>query len=132
MSLEDKIDALTAAIEANTKALTGGAGTKSTGTKSTGTKSTGTKGKSSSGANGVTVDQVAEAFGGYLNSGSAAAKKKAKLVVKGIVENFDAERITKIDPEQFKEAMELLAQYKDGEDPLDLFDSDEDDDDGMV
>lgn len=129
MSLEEAIKANTAAVEKLTAQLAKGGGSASTGSKPTGKAG----GKSTSGAKGVTVDQVAEAFGGYLNSGSAAAKKKAKLVVKGIVENFDAERITKIDPEQFKEAMELLAKYKDGEDPLELFESDDDDDDdGMV
>lgn len=126
MSLEQKIEALTAAIEANTKVHSGGkAPAKSTGGKSTG-------GKSTTGAKGVTVDQVAEAFGGYLNSGSAAAKKKAKLVVKAIVEKFDAERITKIDPDDFKEAMGLLTEYKDGDDPLGIFEEEDDDDDGMV
>ena len=124
MSLEDRIAELTAAVEANTAALLGGeAPAKKAPAKKAPAKKTTTK-------KGPTVDEVAEKFGAYMTTGSAAAKKKAKQVVKAITEHFEVERVTKIDPGQFQEALDMLAQYEDDEDPLGVFD--EDDDDGMV
>lgn len=127
MSLEAKIEALTTAVENLTAKMEGGAPAKSTGTakpKATGTAKAKPK--------GPTVDDVAEKFATYMNKGSAAAKKKAKVVVKGIVDHFEAERITKIDPDSFPEALKLLEAYEDGEDPLELFGEEEEDDGGMV
>ena len=128
MSLEEALAANTAALEANTAALTGGKASTGTAAKKTPAKKPAAKKPAA-----VTVDVVAEKFGAFLNSGSAAAKKKAKVIVKGIVDNYEAERITKIDPDSFEEAIAFLKQYQDGEDPLELFESeDDDDDDGMV
>ena len=125
MSLEAALAANTAALEANTAALTGGKAP----AKAAGSKPAGRAAKKAD----ITVDVVAEKFGDFLNTGSAAAKKKAKLVVKGIVTHFEVERITKLDAEDFPKAMELLGQYQEGEDPLELFDEEnEDDDGGMV
>ena len=129
MSLEDRIAELTAAVEANTAALLGGEAPARKGNTATrrGGKATGEK---TTTKKGPTVDEVAEKFGAYMTTGSAAAKKKAKQVVKAITEHFEAERVTKIDPGQFQEALDILAQYEDDEDPLGVFD--EDDGDGMV
>jgi hypothetical protein len=124
MSLEDRIAELTAAVEANTAALLGGdAPAKKAPAKKAPAKKTTTK-------KGPGVDEVAEKFGAYMNTGSAAAKKKAKQVVKAITEHFEVERITKMDPDQFQEALDMLAQYEDDEDPLGVFD--DEDEEGMV
>ena len=136
MSLEAKAKAFTTAlIDLMTEiAASGGESPAKTTSKPASGKPA--SGKAAGGKKGaeITVDTVAEKFGNYLNTGSAAAKKKAKIVVKGIIEHFEAERISKIDPDQFGEALKLLKQYEDDEDPLDLFDEDgeDDDDDGMV
>lgn len=128
MSLEAAIKELTEAVKANTAAQGGKAPAKSTsGTKST-SKTTSKK------KEGPDITEVAEAFGEFLNNGSTAAKKKAKKIVQAILEKLDAPRVTKLDADDLPEAMELLTAYKDdGEDPLDVFeDEDEDDDGGMV
>ena len=129
MALEDKIDALIEALNANTKALGGAAGKASTG---------GSSGKSSSGKasatkkkDGISPDDFAEEFGKYLSTGSKDDKAKAKKVVGGIIKKFDAERVSKIDPDDFDDALAILKAYRDeDEDPLELFD--EDDDGGMM
>lgn len=131
MSLEAKTQALAEAFaDLFTEIAGGSGGAKKAPAKSTGSKTSNSRsGKKAE----ITVDDAAEKFGDYLNKGSAAAKKKAKQVVKAIVAHFDAERITKMDLDDLPEAMKLLEGYQDGEDPLDLFgDDDDDDDDGMV
>lgn len=130
MSLEAKTQALAEAFADLFTEIAGGSGGGKAPAKSTGSKTSNSRsGKKAE----ITVDDAAEKFGDYLNKGSAAAKKKAKLVVKGIVAHFDAERITKMDLDDLPEAMKLLKAYQDGDDPLDLFeDDDDDDDDGMV
>lgn len=129
MSVEAKAKALSdALVDLMTEiAGSGGGSTKATGSKpASGRKPAASKKKE------IMVDDLAEAFGKYLNTGNAAAKKKAKSAVQGIVANFDAERVTKLDPDNFEEALDLLKQYQDGEDPLSLFDEDDGDDESPI
>lgn len=129
MSLEAKTQALATAFADLIAEIAGG----STGeTKSAGGKAAGAKGKAAGKKAGTTVDQLAEKFGAFLSSGSAAEKKKAKQIVGAIVQHFDAERVSKIDPENFDEALTMLAAYQNDDDPLDLFDGDGDDDGGLM
>lgn len=128
MSLEDAINKLTAAVEANTKALGGKAPAKETAGSSKPSKPA----ASSKKKDGPDLDEVVDKFGTYLNEGSAAHKKKAKKIVAAILSKFDQARVSKLEPDDFVEALDLLAQYQEGEDPLDVFEDEEDDDDGMM
>lgn len=110
MSLESEIKALREAIEANTAALAGSESPAKATTKSTGTKRTTTK--------TTTVDQVAKVVGTYLTEGDKAEKAKAKKNVQKIVDHFDAERVSLIDPDKFDEVLEMVASFKEGEDPI--------------
>lgn len=109
MSLEDAIKELTEAVKANTAALKGSGG--STGGSSSGKASTGGK---AADKKKTTLDQVAKAFGAYLS----AEGDDAKPVVKKINGHFGVKKVSEIPEDKFDEALELLKQYQDGEDPL--------------
>lgn len=130
MSIEAALAKLTAAVEANTEALLAGGGgtTKSTGTKSTGTTKKTTTSKKKT---GPAIDDVAEAFATYMKGGSKDERAEAKANVKAILDHFGAARITEMEEDNLQEAMDLLAKFKDGEDPLGDGDEDEDGDDLM-
>lgn len=115
MSLEAAIVKLTEAVEANTAALTGGAA-KPSGTKPASKPAAGKKpaGK----AKGPSPDDLAQAFGEYLKTGGSDERAEAKANVKKIIDHFGVDRITNLDAENYQEALDLLAQFKDGEDPL--------------
>lgn len=74
-------------------------------------------GKAGSKAKALTVDDIAEAFGGYLKGGDADARAEAKDNVKAILNHFGVERASHIDPGDFAEAMKYLNQFKAGETP---------------
>lgn len=104
MSLEQSIKDLTAAVEANTKALAAGGGKTSAGGGS----------KSSSGGKKLTIDAVAKKFSAYL----AAEGDDAKANVRAIVKHLKAKKVTELPEESFDEALKLLAAFEDGENPL--------------
>lgn len=115
MSLENAIAELTKAVKENTAAVLGGAApAKSTGKAPAKSTDKTTKKKN----DGPSVDDLADAFGNYMKGGSKADREEAKANVKKIVDHFEAPRITEMAPENFAEALKLLEQYKDGEDPL--------------
>lgn len=129
MSLEAKIEELTGKID-ELIAVMGNGEAKAPAKKapaSGGAK----KATTASKKKGPSPDDVAEAFGTYLTTGSATEKKKARTVVKAIVDKFEVERITALDESDYEEALQLLKDYQSDEDPLDLFD-DEGDDDSML
>lgn len=114
------IEALTAAIEANTEihkkvlaALQKAGGASTSSTASAGTKPAGDKPKK-----GPTVEDIQAAFGDYLSVTDKAELKERKANVAKINNHFEVERITKADPSKFKEALALLKKFIDGEDPF--------------
>lgn len=132
MSLEAAIAKLTEAVEANTKALLGGGGASTGGTKPAGSKPAGTKPSGTTKKTekkGPSADDLASAFGEYLKTGDKDERAEAKANVKKIIDHFEVDRITNLDAENYQEALDLLAQFKDGEDPLG--DGEEGDDDLM-
>jgi len=118
MSLEAKIEALTAAVEANTAAL-GAGGTPAKKPAASGAKKPAAGGKKPAAKpKGPTADDLAEAFGGYLKTGDADERAEAKGNVKAIIEYMETDRITNLDPGQFAEAIGYLDQFKAGENPF--------------
>lgn len=113
MSLEAAIEKLTAAVEANTAALTGG---KAPATKAPAKKAPAKKAPAKK--SGPTSDDLATAFGEYLKTGDKDDRAAAKANVKAIIDHFEVDRITNLDEDKYQEALDLLAQYKEGEDPL--------------
>ncbi len=124
MSLEAKIDALIEALDRNTASNSGDAA--ATPAKKPAAAAKKTPAKKPAAKKGPTVDDLAERFGNYMKTGTKADKAEAKANVMKIVEHFESDRITNIDPDNFQEALDLLTQYEEGEDPL----SGDDDDDG--
>lgn len=123
--MSGSIEKLTAALEANTAiqekvlaALQGGkAASAKTETKAapkTESKPAGTK---AGGKKKTSVEDVAEAFGGYLGVKDKAEREERKANVKSIVEYFGVNKATEIDPDSFDEALGYLQQYIDGETP---------------
>ena len=115
MSIEKLLTELIEAIRENTAALSGSATspTPKPSAKKTTAKKTAAK-KSAE----ITVDALAKRVGEYLKTGSKEDREIATKSVMAIVKHFDAERITKIDPEHFPEVVRLLDAYEAGEDPL--------------
>jgi len=118
MSLELEIKALREALEANTAALAGGESSGKTAGKTSTRKSTAKK--------ATTVDQMAKIVGAYLTEGDKADKAMAKKNVTKIVEHFDAERVSLIDPDKFDEVLQMVEAFKEGEDPIGDGDGDDD------
>lgn len=120
MSLEAKIEALTAAVEALTeqvttqnatvaKALGGKAASGSTASKSTGTaaKKTTTTKKTTTKPKAPTAEDIRGLFGPYLAGASDKATKKRLIeTTKPLLEHFGVDKITEVDEEQRKEALE--------------------------
>lgn len=147
MSIEALLTRVAEALEANTEAMHSlmkdSAGSKSTSTsnksadtKSTGTKSTGTKSssKTTKSKGATTVEDVTEKVTAYLKTGSKAEREERKEHVKAIIDHYEVDRFSNIDPENFDEALGFLAQFEEGEDPFggDGQDEDEDEDGAMV
>lgn len=122
MSLEAKIEALTAAVEALTeqvttqnatvaKALGGKATTGSTASKSTGTAAkkttTSTAKKTTAKPKAPTAEDIRGLFGPYLAGATDKATKKRLIeTTKPLLEHFGVDKITEVDEEQRKEALE--------------------------
>lgn len=120
MSLEAKIEALTAAVEALTVQVTAqnetvakALGNKATGTtKATGTasKTTTTKAtttKKDTKPKAPTAEDIRGLFGPYLAGASDKATKKRLIeTTKPLLEHFGVDKITEVDEDQRKEALE--------------------------
>lgn len=133
MSLEAQIKELTEALRENTEALLSGGGAPAKGKAPAKSKADDEEKAPAKGGRKakITADVMAKKYAAFLSEGSAAEKKKAKQIVKGILEHLDAERVSAIEAENWDEAVELLTQYQNGEDPLDILDGG-DDDDAMI
>lgn len=118
--LADSLDRNSAAMEALNKKA-GGSAPAAADKPATASKPAANKpaaGKASGGkAKALTVDDIAEAFGGYLKGGDADARAEAKDNVKAILNHFGVERASHIDPSDFAEAMKFLKQFQAGETP---------------
>lgn len=129
--LADSLDRNSAAMEALNKKAGGSA--PAAADKPAASKPAANKpaaGKASGGkAKALTVDDIAEAFGGYLKGGDADARAEAKDNVKAILNHFGVERASHIEPENFAEAMKYLKQFQAGETP-DFMNDDGGDEDG--
>jgi hypothetical protein len=130
MSLEDKIEKLTAAIEKQTALIEKGVAKASTGpaaaaaaakpaAAAAAAKPAAAKpaGKPAAKPKHPTEEELREKFGGYLTSVSDKAGKRALTeTVKPILEHFGVERVTEIPEEHRAEAMEycdlLIAGYE--------------------
>lgn len=134
MSLEAAIDKLTAAVEANTAALTGGKvssadkaiaaeAARAAGAKTTTTKKPTTK--------KVTLDTIKERFGGYLGVEDKAERKQRIANVTAIVEHFGVAKASELEEENWAEALAFLKTYEDGEEP-DFGGDDGGDDEALV
>lgn len=114
MALEDKIDALIEALNANTKALSGSGG--GSGKAASG----GSKPAAAAAAKkGPTLDAVVKRYGAYM----AAEGDDGKAMVRKVVKHFDGTKISELDESKYQEALDLLDKIEAGEDP---FDSEED------
>ncbi len=120
MSLETAIAKLTEAVEANTAALSGGAApaAKPAGKPAGKPAAKPAAGKKPAAKKGPTADDVAAAFGEYLKTGDKDERDTAKANVKAIITHFDVERITTLDPDNFKDALDYLEQFQNGENPF--------------
>ena len=134
MSLEAAIAKLTAAVEANTAALEGGASAPAdkgtakkpaAGAKKAPAKKPATK-------KGPTADDIAEQFGSYMKEGDADERAQAKANVRAIIEAMETDRLTNLDPEQFGQALEYLEAFKAGEDPFEEEGGEEEGDDDLM
>lgn len=132
MSLEQKIEALTAAVEANTAMLQGiakaggkAAAASTETTKPAGTKPAGTTKKKT----GPTQEEVAERFGAYLKVSDKDERKERIANMGKINAHFEVAKITDAEPAQWKEALEMLDKLEAGEDP---FDDDGDEGEGSL
>lgn len=116
--LEDKIEALTKAVEANTAALAkiAGAAKAATGAAAP-AKPAGAAAKPAA-AKGPKLEDVQKAFGAYLTVEDADERAARKANVVKINEHFGVPKATALPPEKFAEALALLKQFEDGEDPF--------------
>lgn len=135
MSLEDKIEALTAAVEANTAALLGGeAPAEKAPAKKAPAKAPAKKApaKKPAAKKGPTADDIAKQFGEYLKTGDEDEREAAKANVKAIISHMETDRITNLDPEQYQDALDYLDAFKNGDDPFGDGEEEEEDDDGLM
>ena len=145
--MSGSIEALTAALEANTAiqtkvlaALQGKAGGAAAGAAASGKPDGAAAGKPAGGkpAGGkkkTTVEDIAAAFGGYLGIKDKDEREVRKANVKAIVDYFGVAKATELDADNYDEALRYLQQYIDGETPdFDGDDGDEggDDDEALV
>jgi len=80
----------------------------------------------------TTVEDVTEKVTTYLKTGSKAEREERKGHVKAILDHYEADRFTNIDPENFDEALGFLAQFEEGEDPFGGDGAEEEDEDGAM
>lgn len=128
--MSGSIEALTAALEANTaiqtKVLAALQGGKAAGGAAAGAAAAGKPagaaagkpaGKPAGGKKKTTVEDIAAAFGGYLGIKDKDEREVRKGNVKAIVDYFGVAKATELDPSNYDEALKYLQQYIDGEEP---------------
>ena len=82
----------------------------------------------------ITVEDVAARVTAYMKVDDKEVRDERKGQIKTIIDHYNVDRFTNIDPEKFEEALGFLKAYEDGEEP-DFGDGDESgdaDDDGYV
>ncbi len=130
MALEDKMDALTKALDRNSSALeailakgppkadagTGAAAGATAG--AAGTTSTKAAGKGSTKApKAPTEEDLRNAFGGYLSVKDKAERETRKANVTAIIEHFGVSKATEIPQENWAEAIGYVKTFEKGETP---------------
>lgn len=148
MSLEDAIKANTAAILAHNALLekmigAGGAPTKPAADKAAdkpaskptadkaASKPAADKPKASSGKKKeLTQEDVAKKVSEFLKTGDDDERADRKALVKKIIEHYEVDRFTNIEPADYAEALGMLAAHERGEDPFAEDGDDDGDDDG--
>jgi len=132
MSLEAAIAKLTAAVEANTAALEGGASAPADKAPAKKAPAKKAPAKKPATKKGPTADDIAEQFGSYMKEGDADERAQAKANVRAIIEAMETDRLTNLDPEQFGQALEYLEAFKAGEDPFEEEGGEEEGDDDLM
>ncbi len=127
--MSGSIEALTAALEANTAIQTkvlaalsgkaaGGAAAGAAAGKPAAAAAGKPAGKPAAGKpKKTTVEDIAAAFGGYLGIKDKDEREVRKGNVKAIVDYFGVAKATELDPTNYDEALAYLQQYIDGEEP---------------
>lgn len=80
----------------------------------------------------VTADDIAKAAGEYMKAGDDDDRAQAKANVKRIVEYFESDRLTNIDPEDFPEVLSMLKTFAAGDEPEALAGGDEEGEDSVI
>lgn len=122
MSLEQKIEALIAAVEANTAAVEKqndavlkALSAKPAASSSTARKTTTTAKKITAKPKALTVEDIRGLYGPYLAGASDKATKQRLIrTTKPLLEYFGVDKITEIDEDRRKEAMEFGQMLVDG------------------
>lgn len=144
MSLEAELKANTAAVNALAEILTehtellksGVSKAAASGGEKTTTKAPTKKApakKAPAKKKAVTLDTIKKEFGAYLSVPDEDENAEHAANCGKIIEHFGVERITLLDESDYVEALEMLAKFKEGEDPFGSSDDDDDDDgDGLL
>lgn len=124
MSIEALLARVADALEANTTAMHAlmkdSAGTKpaSTGAKPAAKPAAKPTAKTTAKKGATSVEDVTDKVTAYLKTGTKAEREERKGQVKQIIEHFDVDRFTNIDPENFDEALGFLEAFEAGDDPF--------------
>ena len=137
--MSGSIEKLTAALEANTAAIeamvkASGGKPASGAAKPAAVDAKPAAGKAKPAAKkGKTLDDVAAAFGAFLDTKDAETRTERKSQVRAVLDHYGADRATKLDAENFEGAIAYLQQFLDGEVP-DFMDEGEEaeDDESLV
>lgn len=129
MALEDKIDALIAALEANTAALAGGE--KPAATKPAASKPAASKPGRPAKPKGPKLEDLTTLAGNMLKGGTDLDADDAKAALKSFKEHFGF-KPSDCPDDKLADAMAALTALSEGEDPFDDGDGDEDDASSMV
>ncbi len=127
MAIEESMKALTEALNKHTAALeafvkaAGKGGAAAAGGASSG-GSTGTKNTKNT---NPTLETIQEKFGAFMSVTDKQERSQRKDIVLAIAGKFGADRATNIPEANRAEALEILAGYEKGEDPLGLKGDDE-------
>jgi uncharacterized membrane protein len=136
MSLEAKIEALTAAVEANTKALAGGAKAPAKETAKAPTaaekKKAAAEKKKAAEPEVPSIEDVAATVTAYLKAGDPDDRAKARENVAAISKHFEADRFTAIASGKLIEALDMLNDFSEGRWPEALPQESEEEEEDLV
>lgn len=135
MSIEDKMEALTTALNAHTAALTNfvKVANKSGGSASSGSTSASTSTSKPAGdkkPKGPTLKEVQDRFGAYLKVKDKDEVKERVANMAKICKILDTDRVTNADPSEWPKALAMLDKLEAGEDPFEDEDGGDDGDGG--